>query len=219
MKKKTAIFLIITALLVVLTFTLTACNINVNDITATYQLDGNDGLNDFVLRRGVYFNSKVTELNKIDGVEASWKADGSTVKITVSNGKAHSAEVSYILNGKPDLKFKTENTAAADTQFVGKDNIDKITLSADQQSIRIEFTAQGVDAVNDYHNRQLYLYFGDEYLLTMTSKIILTTSSAAVTVPILSTSDPLYADTLAAKLNAATFGLKIKSVKIKNYSI
>ena len=215
MKKKTAIFAIIMAILVVLTFTLVACNKNTNAITATYELDSNDSIDDFVLRRGAYFNNKVSELNKIDGVEASWKVDGGAVKITVSNGKEHSDEVHEILNTEPALKFKTENTAAADAQFIGKDNIKSITLSADRASIQIEFTARGVDTVNNYHNRQLYLYFGDEYLLTMTSKTMVTTASAKVTVPILSTSDPLYADTLTAKLNAATFGLNIKKASIK----
>ena len=202
-------------ILVVLTFTLVACNKNTDAITATYELDSNDGINDFLLRRGAYFNNKITELNKIDGVDASWKADGNSVKITVSNGKAHSTEVREILNGEPALKFKTEKTATADARFIGKDNIKSITLSADRASIQIEFTAHGVDTVNDYHNRQLYLYFGNEYLLTMTSKIILTSANAKVTVPILTSSDPLYADSLTAQLNAATFGLKIKSVKIK----
>ena len=203
------------SILVVLTFTLVACNKNTDAITATYELDSNDGINDFLLRRGAYFNDKITQLNKIDGVEASWKADGNSVKITVANGKAHSTEVREILNGEPALKFKTEKTATADARFIGEDNIKSITLSADRASIQIEFTAHGVDTVNDYHNRPLYLYFGDEYLLTMTSKIILTSANAKVTVPILTSSDPLYADSLTAQLNAATFGLKIKKVSIK----
>ena len=216
MKKKPIIILIILTVLVVLTFTLIACKKDSNAVVATFELDENDGIDNFLLRRGVYFNHKITEINKIDGVTASWQTgDDGVVQIRVSNGKAHLDEVREIINGEVSLQFKTENSAAASAQFNGKNNIKSITLSADKASIQIEFTASGGETVNNYHNRQLYLYLGDECLVTMTSRIILTSANPTVTISVPSNSNPMYPETLTAQLNAAAFGLKFKSVSIK----
>ncbi|MCM1306798.1 MAG: hypothetical protein NC037_04540 [Bacteroides sp.] len=215
MKKKIAIIATALTVLALLTFTLVACNKNPNTVTAAFEIDGEDDITDFPLRRGVYFNYKVTELNKIDGVDATFKMDGGKAVITISNGKPHLDEVKEILYAEPILKIKTENSATAPSQFVGKGNIKGVALSADKSSIQIEFTSQGINAVNNYHSRQLYVYLGDEYIATMTSRVLLTSSSATVTVSVPSNSNPMYPQTLAAQLNVGAFGLKIKNTSIK----
>lgn len=212
MNKKSAIIIISLALLVILAFTLVACN-GKNDDAFTYTLDENDGIDNFVLRRGVYFNYIVSEINKIDGVDASWKADGKKVKITVKNGKQQHYDVLKAVSKQPHLSFKTSQTA---TPFlVGNNNIKSIKLSADKKSIQIEFTSNGAGVINNALNRQIYLYMGDECLITMTQKVMLSSSNATATLAVPDSSDPLYAEMLTAKLNAATFGLKITNTDVE----
>lgn len=213
MKRKTAALALILALIAILTFTLVACN--PDKLTATFELD-NDGIADFALRRGVVFNYKVSALNKIDGVSASWQVENNgKVQIKVSGVKGHSDEVRSIIDSEPDLIFKTENSASAPAQFLGKGNVKSVTLSYDKSNIQIEFMADATNTVNDYLGRPLYIFLGDEYLVTMTSKMILSSSSATVTISVPDNPNPIYPDTLTAQLNAGAFGIKVKNKSVK----
>lgn len=216
MKKRLAIFLLILTVISIFALTLTACN-DEDKLVATFEFDENDDMEDFVLRRGIFVNYIISELRKIDsGIGASWevKNDGK-VQLEVVNVKTYSEAVREIIYGEPKLQFKTLNFASEPAAFFGKNNIESITCAYDKKSIEIKFTALGAETVNNYHGRPLYIYLGDEYLLTMTSQFILTDSDRTVRIHISDNVYPMFTETFAAQLNVGAFGLKIKDLSIK----
>lgn len=216
MKKRLAIFLLILTVISIFALTLTACN-DEDKLVATFEFDENDGMENFVLRRGIFVNYIISELRKIDsGISASWKEnDNGTMQIEVSNVRTYSNRVREIIYGKPQLQFKTIKSASETTSFLGNNNIQSIACAYDRKSIQITFTASGVKAVNNYHAVPLHIYLGDDYILTMTSQFILTESNSTVIVNISNNVYPTLTETLVAQLNVGAFGLKIKNLSIK----
>lgn len=215
--KKTAILAFI--LIAILSCTMVACNKNgevqPNSIQASFELAEDDGLNNFSLRRGIVFAHKISELKRIDGIEADWSAanDGS-VQISVKNIGSNLSKVLAAIGSMPELEFKLENSASAPTVFKGKDNVKSISVSQGSltnPTIQIELTAKGIDTISNYLNRQLYLFVGNEFCINAKSETLTNGNMLYIS----TNSELIAAETLAAKLNAGTFGLSIKNMSIQ----
>lgn len=215
--KKTAILAFI--LIAILSCTMVACNKNgevqPNSIQAGFELAEDDGLNNFSLRRGIVFAHKISELKRIDGIEADWSAanDGS-VQISVKNIGSNLSKVLAAIGSMPELEFKLENSASAPTVFKGKDNVKSISVSQGSltnPTIQIELTAKGIDTISNYLNRQLYLFVGNEFCISAKSETLTNGNMLYIS----TNSELIAAETLAAKLNAGAFGLSIKNMSIQ----
>lgn len=215
--KKTAILAFI--LIAILSCTMVACNKNgevqPNSIQAGFELAEDDGLNNFSLRRGIVFAHKISELKRIDGIEADWSAanDGS-VQISVKNIGSNLSAVLAAIGSMPELEFKLENSASAPTVFKGKDNVKSISVSQGSltnPTIQIELTAKGIDTISNYLNRQLYLFVGNEFCISAKSETLTNGNMLYIS----TNSELIAAETLAAKLNAGAFGLSIKNMSIQ----
>ncbi len=215
--KKTAILAFI--LIAILSCTMVACNKNgevqPNSIQASFELSEDDGLNNFSLRRGIVFAHKISELKRIDGIEADWSAanDGS-VQITVKNIGSNLSAVLAAIGSMPELEFKLENSASAPAVFKGKDNVKSISVSQGSltnPTIQIELTAKGIDTISNYLNKQLYLFVGNEFCISAKSETLTNGNMLYIS----TNSELIAAETLAAKLNVGAFGLGIKNMSIQ----
>lgn len=215
--KKTAILAFI--LIAILSCTMVACNKNgevqPNSIQASFELSEDDGLNNFSLRRGIVFTHKISELKRIDGIEADWSAanDGS-VQITVKNIDSNLSAVLAAIGSMPELEFKLENSASAPAVFKGKDNVKSISVSQGSltnPTIQIELTAKGIDTISNYLNRQLYLFVGNEFCISAKSETLTNGNMLYIS----TNSELIAAETLTAKLNVGAFGLGIKNMSIQ----
>lgn len=215
--KKTAILAFI--LIAILSCTMVACNKNgevqPNSIQASFELAEDDGLNNFSLRRGIVFAHKISELKRIDGIEADWSAanDGS-VQISVKNIGSNLSKVLAAIGSMPELEFKLENSASAPTVFKGKDNVKSISVSQGSltnPTIQIELTAKGIETISNYLNRQLFLFVGNEFCISAKSETLTNGNMLYIS----TNSELIAAETLAAKLNAGAFGLSIKNMSIQ----
>lgn len=199
--KKTAILAFI--LIAILSCTMVACNKNgevqPNSIQASFELSEDDGLNNFSLRRGIVFTHKISELKRIDGIEADWSAanDGS-VQITVKNIDSNLSAVLAAIGSMPELEFKLENSASAPAVFKGKDNVKSISVSQGSltnPTIQIELTAKGIDTISNYLNRQLYLFVGNEFCISAKSETLTNGNMLYIS----TNSELIAAETLAAQ--------------------
>lgn len=215
--KKTAILAFI--LIAILSCTMVACNKNgevqPNSIQASFELAEDDGLNNFSLRRGIVFAHKISELKRIDGIEADWSAanDGS-VQISIKNIGSNLSAVLAAIGSMPELEFKLDNSASAPAVFKGKDNVKSISVSQGSltnPTIQIELTAKGIETISNYLNRQLYLFVGNEFCINAKSETLTNGNMLYIS----TNSELIAAETLAAKLNAGTFGLSIKNMSIQ----
>ena len=176
--KKTAILAFI--LIAILSCTMVACNKNgevqPNSIQASFELAEDDGLNSFSLRRGIVFAHKISELKRIDGIEADWSAaNNGSVQISVKNIGSNLSAVLAAIGSMPELEFKLENSASAPAVFKGKDNVKSISVSQGSltnPTIQIELTAKGIDTISNYLNRQLYLFVGNEFCISAKSETV-----------------------------------------------
>ena len=215
--KKTAILAFI--LIAILTCTMVACNKNgevqQNSIQASFELAEDDGLNNFSLRRGIVFAHKISELKRIDGIEADWSvANDGSVQISVKNIGSNLSAVLAAIGSMPELEFKLENSASAPTVFKGKDNVKSISVSQGSltnPTIQIELTAKGIDTISNYLNRQLYLFVGNEFCISAKSETLTNGNMLYIS----TNSELIAAETLASKLNAGAFGLSIKNMSIQ----
>ncbi len=215
--KKTAILAFI--LIAILTCTMVACNKNgevqQNSIQASFELAEDDGLNNFSLRRGIVFAHKISELKRIDGIEADWSvANDGSVQISVKNIGSNLSKVLAAIGSMPELEFKLENSASAPTVFKGKDNVKSISVSQGSltnPTIQIELTAKGIDTISNYLNRQLYLFVGNEFCISAKSETLTNGNMLYIS----TNSELIAAETLASKLNAGAFGLSIKNMSIQ----
>lgn len=215
--KKTAILAFI--LIAILSCNMVACNKNgevqPNSIQASFELSEDDGLNNFSLRRGIVFAHKISELKRIDGIEADWSAanDGS-VQISVKNIGSNLSAVLAAIGSMPELEFKLENSASAPAVFKGKDNVKSISVSQGSltnPTIQIELTAKGIDTISNYLNRQLYLFVGNEFCISAKSETLTNGNMLYIS----TNSELIAAETLSAKLNVGAFGLGIKNMSIQ----
>ena len=215
--KKTAILAFI--LIAILSCTMVACNKNgevqPNSIQASFELAEDDGLNSFSLRRGIVFAHKISELKRIDGIEADWSAaNNGSVQISVKNIGSNLSAVLAAIGSMPELEFKLENSASAPAVFKGKDNVKSISVSQGSltnPTIQIELTAKGIDTISNYLNRQLYLFVGNEFCISAKSETLTNGNMLYIS----TNSELIAAETLAAKLNVRAFGLGIKNMSMQ----
>lgn len=216
--KTVAILLLALALI----FALAACDKDdstPHSVVATFELNENDGADSFTMRKGVIFKYKQSKLNSINGVEATVRETNKDKKIelTVKNvNKDNLSAVLAAIAAEPTLRFMDFYNIDGEPLFLGNGNIASVAVipdNLDNPAIQIEFTAQGVENINRYVGRHISIYSDNEYITDAVVNVMLASGGAKLSFN--SGATDLEAQAIAAKMNAALFGLQIKNLDIK----
>lgn len=169
--KKRIVWIIALALVCMLAFALVACNTTKNSAVAIFEFDENDGLKDFSMRRGILMQYKMDRLKSISGVNANWSTDkDGKIRLVAKNVGSNLHDVLEAINGEPDLEFRLSNTSTAEVVYKGRTAVTDASIGLGDPTdslINLNFSKQGVDILNEYLGRDLYVYLNGTYCVTV----------------------------------------------------